>query len=283
MTVRGVRRHRPAWWPELLLIGLTYGAYTLTRNTLPDHVTRARANAMDILRAERWLHLDVEHAVNAVVAAPGRHLLAVVANYTYSLAHFTVTIGVLAWIYVAHPSRYTGARTVLLFTTLLGLLGFWLYPLAPPRFFPGLGFVDTVVRDATWGSWGSGAVTSMSNQYAAMPSIHVAWSVWSAANVALWARRRWVRRVAPLYPLLVVLVIVGTANHWVLDAAGGLLALLLGAAGWLLLDRTLRRAGRNAPGAVADTVTPAPPPRSPRSPGLRSPAPDRRASRSPPR
>jgi hypothetical protein len=125
---------------------------------------------------------------------------------------------------------YPRARTVLLLTTVLGLVGYWWFPLAPPRFFPGLGFVDTVVRDRMWGSWGSASVTELSNQYAAMPSMHVAWSIWCAAVVALTVRDRWVRAVVWCYPVLILGVVVGTANHWVLDAVGGLAVLAAGAA-----------------------------------------------------
>jgi hypothetical protein len=227
---------RPSWWRELALIAVTYGIYTLTRNTLPTQIARARRNAMDLYRAEQDLHLDAEHAVNSFLATDGGHLLVVLANYTYSLAHFGVTIAVLVWLYVVHPDKYGAARTVLLLTTLLALVGFWLFPLAPPRFFPELGFVDTVVREGTWGSWGSSAVNKLSNQYAAMPSVHVAWSVWSAAAIVMWARPRWLRIAAVTYPIVVVLVIVGTGNHWTLDAAGGMAAVALGAALWVTLS-----------------------------------------------
>ena len=228
---------RPSLWRELVLIGATYGIYTLTRNTLPAHIARARHNAMDLYRAEHELHLDAEHSINTFLASHGPHLLVVVANYTYSLAHFGVTIAVLVWLYVVHPDKYLAARTVLLLTTVLALVGFWLFPLAPPRFFPHLGFVDTVVREGTWGSWGSTAVSKISNQYAAMPSVHVAWSVWSAAAIVLWARPRWLRVAAVLYPIVIVLVIVGTGNHWTLDAAGGLTAVALGAVLWMTASR----------------------------------------------
>jgi hypothetical protein len=235
--------HRPAWWHEIALIAATYGIYTLTRNTLPAHLARARGNADDVYRLERRLHLDIELSVNQFLADHSRHWLAVIANYTYSLSHFAVTMAVLIWLYVARPHAYPGARTVLLLTTLLGLLGFWLYPLAPPRIFPDLGFVDTVVRDHTWGSWGTGTVTRISNQYAAMPSVHIAWSVWVAATVALCARRRWLRAAVWLYPALVFFVIIGTANHWTLDVAGGVAAVAIAASLWVTVQWAGRRRG----------------------------------------
>lgn len=236
---------RPAWWRELVLVATTYGLYTLTRNSLPAHEARARANALDLFHAEKHLHLDLELGLNDLVAGSSANPLAFLANYTYALSHFGVTFAVLGWIYVARPHAYRSARTVLLLTTLLGLVGYWLYPLAPPRFFPQLGFVDTIVRDHMWGSWGSTTVTEISNQYAAMPSMHVAWSIWSAAAVAVLARSRWLKVAAVLYPVAVFFVIVGTANHWTLDAVGGLAVLGIGAAIYAVASRGRRRYGHS--------------------------------------
>lgn len=221
---------RPAWWRELTLLGATYGLYTLTRNTLPTQVQQARDNALTLYHLEQRLRLAPERAVNAFAVA--HHPLAVLSDYLYATAHFTVTLAVLVWVYAARAPAYRAARTILLWATLLGLVGFWLYPLAPPRFFPEAGFVDTVVRDGTWGSWGSETITSVSNQYAAMPSAHVAWSVWCAATVALLARRRAVRALIIGYPVVVLAVVLATANHWLADAAGGVAAVAGGVALW---------------------------------------------------
>jgi len=225
-----VRWCGPASLRELALVGGTYGVYTLTRNTLPSHVARARSNALDLYHVEQQLHVDVEHATNGLFAAQVPRLIAVVANYAYSVPHLAVTVAVLAWLYVARPAVYRRARSVLVTTTLLALVGFWLFPVAPPRFFPNLGFVDTVVRDRTWGSWGNGTMNEISNQYAAMPSLHVSWSIWVAALVILCSHRWWVRVLAAGYPLLVTAVVLGTANHWILDAVAGVAAVALAVA-----------------------------------------------------
>ena len=221
---------RAPWWREVALVLVTYGAYTLTRNTLPSHRARAEANATALRDLEHHLHLDVERRLNDLVAGHGTNVLSVLAGYTYSLTHVAVTVSVLGWLWVARPDVYRAARTVVVAGTAAGLVGFWLYPLAPPRFFPELGYVDTIVRDQVWGSWGDNAVAASSNQYAAMPSIHLLWALWSAGAVVLWARRRWLRVLAPAYPVVVLLVVLGTANHWLLDAAGAVVVLGLGCA-----------------------------------------------------
>lgn len=230
-------RGRPAFWRELALVAVTYALYTLTRNSLPAHHARARANALDLYAAEQHLHIDIERTINDLVAGTSSNPLSEVANYIYALSHFGVTFTVLIWLYVARPFAYRTARTVLLLTTLLGLVGYWSYPLAPPRFFPRLGFVDTVIRDHMWGSWGSTTVTDATNQYAAMPSMHVAWSIWVAAVLAVWARPRWLRVGALAYPVIIFFVIAGTANHWTLDAIGGLVVISVATAGVVVARR----------------------------------------------
>ena len=111
--------------------------------------------------------------------------------------------------------------------TLIALAGDWLYPLAPPRLMTGGGYVDTAVKYELWGYTPSEAVTSLSNQYAAMPSMHFGWSLWVGVVLALLARTRLVRGLGVLYPILTLVVIVVTANHFVLDAVAALVIFLV--------------------------------------------------------
>jgi hypothetical protein len=247
------RRPHPAF--EVMLVAVIYGAYTLIRDTLPGD--SARHNALELLRLEQRLGMDVEAAFNDFLSAAGRHGLALVTDYFYAAAHFVVTVGVLVALYVARPALYRPARSVLALTTVLALVGFWLYPLAPPRLVPDLGFTDTVVRDRVWGSWSSDTMTSMSNQYAAMPSVHVAWSVWAAGAAAAAFRHRAVTILAVLYPPAVVAAVVATANHWLLDAVAGVAALLAGAGLFLGVTWLRGRSRHDDPQPVEHPLEPA--------------------------
>ncbi len=220
---RRVTARRPTVLQELLLILVGYTLYSFIRNGVPTREAAAFGNAHAVLSLERALHINIELAVNQAVSAV--HWLVVGANYYYASLHFAVTMIVLGWLWLRHPTRYRGARTVLFATNLVALLGFWLYPLAPPRMLDSDGFLDTVVAFHTWGSWGTSGMDSASNQFAAMPSLHIGWSLWCALVVATVARRSWVKVLGVLYPVLTFLVIVATANHFVLDAAGGVIAL----------------------------------------------------------
>jgi hypothetical protein len=246
---------RPRWWRELALILLGYWLYTLVRNAVPDQASVATLHARQIQRLEQVLNLDVELAAN--LAADRITWLIVGMNYYYAVAHFVAAIGVLVWLYRRHPRHYRPARTVFLLMNAVALAVFYLYPLAPPRLMPGYGYLDTVVRHGTWGSWASGDLAAASNQYAAMPSMHVGWSLFCATAVVLLARRRWVRVLALLHPVLTLVVIVTTANHFVLDAAGGAAALAAGyAVPWLAPLR--RRRWRRKPVPAAATAEPEP-------------------------
>ncbi|WP_329311079.1 phosphatase PAP2 family protein [Streptomyces sp. NBC_01262] len=196
---------------------------------MPAHRTAALHRAAEIWHAERTLHINIELAVNHAADRVG--WLIVGMDYYYATLHFIITIAVLAWLYTRHPAHYRSARTALYSATLLALLGFTFFALAPPRFLAGPGFIDTVVTHHTWGSWASGDVASLSNQYAAMPSVHIVWSAWSGLAVAFLARRTWVRVLGAVYPLATFTVILATANHFVADAVAGALTL---AAGFLL-------------------------------------------------
>lgn len=211
---------RPRLLTEIGVIALCYLLYSLVRNAINGDQDMAVRHAEDLLRLEGTWHVDIEHGINDFVA--GHTALAVAADYYYVIFHFVVTLAILVWMYRSHAARYRRSRRTLLLTNLVALLGFWLIPLAPPRMLPG--FADTVVQFNTLGMYDSAPMAAMTNQFAAMPSLHTGWSVWCALTVIILAERRWVKLLAPLYPLVTIFVIIGTANHYLADVVGGVIA-----------------------------------------------------------
>ncbi|WP_328317132.1 phosphatase PAP2 family protein [Streptomyces sp. NBC_00388] len=218
---------RPRIWFEVLLIAVSYWGYSLIRNAVPEQKSEALRNADWIWSAEHLLGISVEqninHAVNTVT------WLIVSMNYYYATLHFIMTISVLIWLFHFHPGRYAAARLALFATTAVALAGYYLFPLAPPRLMNNSHFIDTVLVHQTWGSMASGNLKNMSNQYAAMPSMHIGWSLWCGLIIFALASAPWVRILGLLYPAVTLLVIVSTANHFWLDAVGGMLCLAFGA------------------------------------------------------
>jgi hypothetical protein len=217
---------RPKLWIEVTLIGVAYWVYSLIRNAVPEQESSAMRNGAQIRHIEETLGIAVERAVNH--AADSVTWLIVGMNYYYATLHFIMTIGVLVWLFRSHPGRYAPARFILFTTTGLALVGYYFYPLAPPRLLEGADFVDTVVIHHTWGSMASGDLANVSNQYAAMPSMHIGWSLWCGITIAVLAERRWVKALGLTYPVITLIVIVATANHFWLDAVGGAACLAVG-------------------------------------------------------
>lgn len=217
---------RPRLWFEILLIAVSYWTYSLIRNAVPEQKSQALRNADWIWQAQEHLGIAVEqsinHAVNSVT------WLIVGMNYYYATLHFVVTLGVLVWLFRKHPGRYAATRMVLFATTAVALLGYYLYPLAPPRLMNGHDFIDTVLVHQTWGSMASGDLKHMSNQYAAMPSMHIGWSLWCGLTIFALASVPWAKVLGLLYPTTTLIVIVATANHFWLDAVGGMICLAFG-------------------------------------------------------
>ncbi|MFF4929451.1 phosphatase PAP2 family protein [Streptomyces griseofuscus] len=250
---------RPRLWFEILLIAVSYWLYSLIRNAVPEQKGEALRNADWIWRAEHTLGIDVERSVNHAVNAVTWLIIGM--NYYYATLHFIMTLGVLVWLYRRHPGRYAAARLALFATTGGALAGYYLFPLAPPRLMRGGGFVDTVMVHHTWGSMASGDLKHMSNQYAAMPSMHIGWSLWCGLTIFALASVPWVRVLGLLYPVVTLVVIVSTANHFWLDAVGGVLCLSFGfgvarvwyGAGPYGLPRGVRESAGRQPGYASSS------------------------------
>jgi hypothetical protein len=214
-----------------LLVGL-YSIYGAGRAVIGVQVSKAYARGTDILHVETLLHLDVEGPLNRLVMAVPAVALAFC--YAYATLHYVVTPMVLGWVAWRHRDGYRRARAAMVVMTLSGLVVYALLPTAPPRLL-GDGLVDAMAHFAGSGWWGDAAsapkgLEGLSNQYAAMPSLHVGWAVWCALCLRRHAGSQLVRRLAPAYPALVALVVIATANHYLLDAVAG--ALFAGLGWW---------------------------------------------------
>ncbi|CAM5238971.1 Inositol phosphorylceramide synthase OS=Streptomyces alboniger OX=132473 GN=CP975_09855 PE=4 SV=1 [Streptomyces alboniger] len=217
---------RPRLWFEILLIAVSYWTYSLIRNAVPEQKAQALRNADWLWSIEQHLGIAVERSVNHAVDSVT--WLIVGMNYYYATLHFVVTLGVLVWLFRKHPGRYAATRLVLFATTAVALVGYYLYPLAPPRLMNDSRFIDTVLVHHTWGSMASGDLKNMSNQYAAMPSMHIGWSLWCGLTIFALASVPWAKVLGLLYPVTTLVVIVATANHFWLDAVGGMICLAFG-------------------------------------------------------
>ncbi|MFJ5773544.1 phosphatase PAP2 family protein [Streptomyces sp. NPDC093094] len=237
--------HRLRWWTELPLILLVYACYSAGRLLARDDVSTAVDHGLAILRIEKALYLNAEHPLNRLFTREA--WIGVPADFWYASLHYLVTPVLLVWLFRSRAVRYRAARTWLMTSTFLGLIGFSLLPTCPPRLLDAShGFVDTMAQYSSYGWWGGEAsaprgMGGLTNQYAAMPSLHVGWALW--CGVMLWRHGRTplARTAGVVYPLVTTIVVMGTANHYFLDAAAG--AAVMGV-GLLLTPLVLRAADR---------------------------------------
>ncbi|WP_344618441.1 phosphatase PAP2 family protein [Dactylosporangium salmoneum] len=215
-------RLRPRAWTELLLVLGLFLAYKVGRLAVDGRVGAAYDDAHLVWHLERALRLpdevDLQHMLLQAEA------LVRTANIYYAVVHFPATIAFLVFMYCFRPEHYIRFRRILAWLTAVGLGIHFVFPLAPPRMLGGLGLIDTA---AVYGPsvYGPPQTDTLSNQYAAMPSLHVGWALVIAAGLIHATRTPW-RWLWLAHPVLTMLVVAGTANHYWLD--GIVAAVLVG-------------------------------------------------------
>jgi membrane-associated phospholipid phosphatase len=230
------RRDRPtnSWlpkgWPDavnqLALFALADLCYETVRGVAEGNSALAFANARWIVDTEQSLHLFVEKDIQNWVM--NSRLLVDFANFMYVNSHFIITSCLLVWIYLRHNRHFYFVRNMFMVAMALALVGYLSFPTAPPRFLPELGFVDTIAY-YTDVRHDSAFVAVFINPYAAVPSMHVAFSLMLAVPAIRLVRSRIAKVLWALYPLLVTAVVISTGNHWWFDAAAGALVALTAA------------------------------------------------------
>ncbi|MFF4568651.1 phosphatase PAP2 family protein [Streptomyces sp. NPDC001410] len=205
---------RPPLLREFLLVAGLFLVYKLGRQLATGHTADAFHNAHRVWDLERAVHLPHETAVQSALLHGDA--LVHLANTYYATVHFPATLAFLVWLYLRQPAHYVWARRVLAVVTSAALVLPFVFPLAPPRMLTGTGLVDTA-RIYGPSAYGPPSSDHLSNQFAAMPSLHFGWALMVAIGLiaATRSRRRWLWL---LHPVITLLVIVGTANHYWLDA-----------------------------------------------------------------
>jgi len=239
------RVRRPPAWSQVLVVGGLCWLYDVVNNLSPVREQLALAHAAAVLHWERSWHMNPELVLN-LWAGAHRWVGLALSNY-YDISHFVVTLGLVGWLWWRHPDVYRPLRNALVLTNVIGFVVFWCYPLAPPRMLTDVGFTDVVAVSHAIGSWHSGTLGSQANEFAAMPSLHIAWAVWSGLAVWQVTGRRLLRISAVAYPLLTGVAVLATANHFLVDVVAGVAT--AAAAGGLALAAARFRPRRRLPAA----------------------------------
>jgi PAP2 superfamily len=224
---------RDILWQIVLFCG-AYWLYRLVRGQVWDQSAAAFAHARDVVSLEKSLHVFVEPSVQHWAIGSG--FIDDVGSWMYLNTHFVVTTCTLAFIYLFRNDHYYFVRNMFMVAMGLALVGYVVYPTAPPRMLPEFGFVDSV-SDFTGVSSDSN-VNALFNPYAAVPSMHVGFALMLAFPMIRMAKYKATKIAWGLYPPLLASVVVVTANHWIFDAVtGALVALVSGVAAHTVFAR----------------------------------------------
>jgi hypothetical protein len=210
---------------EMLIVFAVMLLYYGTRGMAIGQQDTAIANAHAVIDLESRLGLFREPAINGWVVD---HRLAVlVLNWIYTYLHLPVLIAFAIWVYLRRPTQYAAIRNAFLVSAVVGLAMYALYPCAPPRFIPGYGFTDTLA-DYSAISYEMHSIQLFYNPYAAIPSLHFGWSLLVGIGLCWLGRNAFTRAIGILLPALMLIAIIGTANHFFLDAIAGSLVMGFG-------------------------------------------------------
>ncbi len=217
---------------ELTLIIGGFLLYRLVRLIVKDEIGEAITNSHTIVDWEQALGIFNEVRIQAAVL--DNDALVWLLNRYYFFAHFTGTVVFLVWLYIRHYDHYGRIRRVMFGVTFIALGVHLIFPLAPPRWFPDMGFVDTL---QTHGPkiYDSETIASTANQIAAMPSLHVGWALIGAWAI-IRAGSTLHRYLALAHPALMIAAVVITANHWWLD----IIAAMALVAGVIVIDTPIQ-------------------------------------------
>jgi PAP2 superfamily len=221
---------------QISLFAAAYFVYRLVRGLGDGSAGAAFAHARDLISLERTLHLFVEPSIQAW--ASGSHFVMGLASWLYVNAQGSVTIAALVYLYMRHNRNFYFVRNMFMIAMAIALVGYTVFPTAPPRFMPEWGFIDTVSDFTPVNvSHTSASMSALFNPYAAVPSMHVAFALMIGWPLARLARLQVVRAMWLLYPFVMTFVIVVTANHFIVDALLGALTAGASAYGAIWLAR----------------------------------------------
>jgi PAP2 superfamily len=233
------RRILPRGWLDLLWqLSLWFGfllAYQVARGVADRNTSKAFENALTVIDLEQSADALFELSLQRITHSS--ELLTELTLWTYWMSQFTVVGLALLWVYLRRNDAFLRFRNTIMLANVIGLVGYALLPTAPPRMFPGFGFVDTL---AQFGSvnHGSGLVELASNPYAAMPSLHAADALIVGVVLATVVRRRIFKLLWLIWPAWVWFTVMGTANHFWLDIVAGIV--VAGVAAAVIYRRPLR-------------------------------------------
>ena len=242
---------------EIALIAVLYVGYVISRTFADTAFAPARGRALDILTFEKSWRIDIESWLNQIFF--DHQWIGVASSYWYATTHYFITLGVLIWLYRRSRPLYLTARRALVGASLIGLAFYLLMPTAPPRLVQ-YGYHDILSIHSNIGWWSANGsapkgMGDITNDLAAFPSLHAGWSLWVAIVLIMAGAPKIVQVIGLGYAFMMSVVIIGTGNHWVVDAVAGWTVVLVAFAFVIAWERG-RSFGAPEPDRVPDSADP---------------------------
>jgi hypothetical protein len=211
---------------EVGIIGLAAYIYFFVRGLIHAREAEAVDNANWLVSQEKWLGIFHEQALQEKIL--GHQWLVDIFNSIYIYGHWPVVVGTLTWLFLRHREVFPVFRTAMVASGLMGFFFFFLFPMAPPRFLADYGFIDTVTLHSE--AYRVLQPPSLTNQFAAMPSLHVGWNLLMGVAIVTYSSGRFWKIFGVIMPLAMYLATILTANHYFLDGVVGTALALTGLA-----------------------------------------------------
>ena len=237
---------RPAWHPRFFGLVLQIGM-TLMLERLYEfsraHVAVAQMTAVAYSNGYKLLDFEIGHGFFVEQRLqqyflPDNLLMHAVDGF-YAFAHLFVTLGFLIWLYVRRNDAFAFVRNVMYIATGIALVVYMTFPTAPPRLFPNFGFVDPSQALGLTQRGGAQLTQYTYNPYAAMPSLHLVYALIVGVSLVVLGRHLWLRILGGIYPVIMLAVVLISANHWILDAVGAVVTVALASGILLAAERTV--------------------------------------------
>ena len=223
------RRRLIALWNgglrELIIVGAVFLLYRISSGALSHGFDQASQNAYHIVNLEKSLGIFIEPDIQSFFLDSS--FLIHIVNTFYTILYYPALIIFAIWAFIYHRQKYLVVRNVFIVSAITAFICFALYPVAPPRLLPELGFIDTMEAHGVV-NYSSSFLNSLTNPYAAMPSCHFGFTMLIGIGIIYMTKSWWLKIVGALIPLLMLMSILATANHFILDAVGG--AIVIGLA-----------------------------------------------------
>ena len=222
---------------EAVVVVGAFLIYFVIRGAVVDRAGEAVASGIDLIELEQQLGIYWELEMQSWIL--DHFWLIKLMNWIYFWGHMPLVIAVAVWLYGWHRKAYFVTRNAFLASGAIGLVIYWLFPVAPPRLIPFAGFIDTMAAFDRVG-YNAQEAKAFVNPYAAVPSLHFGWSLLLGAVVAWVSRHPLTFVLAGAWPVAMFFSIVMTGNHFILDAVAGSVVSFAGLGIALAVARYLR-------------------------------------------